>query len=76
MQERQRWPFFDHVHTWLDREGRHVLTSEPYDLTPRRVEELTEEMAALGIAVTVSDRSPWYPGSTTLLILAADQADP
>ena len=60
---------FDHVYIWLDRDGQHVMTLEPYDLTPRRIEELTAQMAGLGITVTVGDRSPWYPGSTTLLLL-------
>jgi hypothetical protein len=62
---------FDHVGIWLDAEGRHVLTSEPYNSNPQRIEDLTAQMADLGITVTVGDPSPWYPGHTTLLMFTA-----
>jgi hypothetical protein len=60
---------FDHVRIWLDHDGWYVLTTEPYDATPEQIRKFVVEMALLNIAVTVSDRSPWNPGSTTLLML-------
>lgn len=63
---------FDHVRIWLDYSGRHVLTSEPYDLTAESLRLLRHELAAFGIRVTVRDLSPWYPGQTTLLLMTHD----
>jgi hypothetical protein len=62
----QCYPLFDHTHIWLDPVGRHVLTSEPRDADALRIAELTEQMADLGITVTVGDCSP-----TLLLFTAA-----
>jgi hypothetical protein len=74
----------DHARMWLDRDGRHVLTYEPYtthlgdggarwraDVLPR----FRADAAALGLTVTVGDRSPHYPGSTTLLIVSKAEAN-
>src|SRR5262245_32042256 len=68
----QRGWRFDHVKIWLDSSGRHVLTSEPYNLTPERLRLLRQDLAAFGIRITASDRSPWCPGSTTLLLMTCD----
>jgi len=67
----QRGPLFDHVKIWLDQGGRHVLTTEPYGITRQTLAELIEQTSHLGIAMTISDRSPWYPRFTALLLLTA-----
>jgi hypothetical protein len=66
-----RGTLFDHVFVWLDREGRHVLSSEPYNATIDHIAELTAQLGILGIDVTVGDRSPWAPDSTTLLLFTS-----
>jgi hypothetical protein len=55
---------------WLAPSGERVLTSEPYGVTPERVAALREWCASVGLSVEVGERSPWNPGSTTLLIFA------
>ena len=49
VQRRNVHPMFDQVRIWLDQDGRHVLTIEPYGF-PTPVEEFTRKMAELGIA--------------------------
>jgi hypothetical protein len=57
----------DHGRIWLDQDGRHLLTGEPYDLSPRSVAEFTAAMTELGLSVSLSGRSMWNPGQCLLV---------
>jgi hypothetical protein len=61
----------DHARLWWTTQGRHhVLTGEPYDLHPTDLADLRTWCTELGLLVTVPDYpSPWYPGSTTLVVV-------
>ncbi|WKX00251.1 MULTISPECIES: hypothetical protein [Rhodococcus] len=62
---------FDHARLWRDASGRLTFTAEPYDFDPSAHTDVVAELAALGITTTITDRSPWNRGRTTLLILSA-----
>lgn len=60
---------FDHVRLWvLPNGGGRVLTSEPYHVDLRQLENYRRECEIIGVAIDTSDDSPWFPGYTTLLI--------
>jgi hypothetical protein len=65
----QRGVLFSHTRIWLDSDGHHVLTSEPYTVSRQTVAALIEQTSDLGIALTISDRSPW--GAAALLLMSA-----
>jgi hypothetical protein len=64
----------DHARIWLDRDGRHVYTVEPYGVDPGALTLLCHELEFLGLTARVSDRSPWFPGSTTLILVQKEEA--
>lgn len=67
----------DHGRIWLDENGRHVLTGEPYDATGEAIGDLTADMTALGLQVRLSGQSMWNPGYTLLIeITAAELSAP
>jgi hypothetical protein len=72
-----RYPLYlglmDHTRMWRDTDGRLVFTTVPYHPAPTEIVTFTAEMAAEGITVTVGERSSWYPGYTTLLLLRATE---
>jgi hypothetical protein len=60
----------DHLHAWTDRDGRPVLTSQPYDFDADMEAELREDTEAAGLAYSIEpDASWWYPGYTTLIVI-------
>ncbi len=60
----------DHDRRWIGRDGQPVLTWEPYiDTEHNAVPAFRAWAAARGLTVEIGDRSPWNPGSTTLLII-------
>ncbi len=65
-------PALDHLNAWTDRNGRPVLTAEPYSADGEELAELIGDLVALGLRVTVDGRSPYYPGATTLLLIQRD----
>jgi hypothetical protein len=77
----QLWATFgfsvvDHYRVWTDvRTGQKVQTLEPYwdYLTPEQAEQLLAELrewcAEFGLTAERGERSPYYPGRTTLLIV-------
>lgn len=68
-------PLFDHGAMWLDSDGAHVLTGEPYHIDQALLAALIQETTGLGVEITVSgDESPWCPGGTTLLVVRARAA--
>lgn len=58
-----------HRRIWLNPEGRHVFTVEPYGIErPDALAAFTADCAALGLTVTVSETdAQWCPGSTVLI---------
>lgn len=59
----------DHGRLWRKPNGGHALTGEPYYVNGARHSAFAEECSALGLRVTRSDDSPYYPGHTTLIIV-------
>jgi hypothetical protein len=71
--ELERMRVYDRARRWVDTDGRPVVTSEPYAFgdgpgTSNNATELRAWCADRGPDPEVSDRSPHYPGRTTLLI--------
>jgi hypothetical protein len=59
---------FDHERMWMDQNGSHVLTTEPYCPGEHDVARLRVDMEALGLIVVVDGwPSPHNPGRTTLV---------
>lgn len=67
-------PLLDHPRRWLDRDRRPVLTAEPYAAAGRALLALLERLTLLGLTVDVSARSPYFPGSTLLLLIRRTDA--
>lgn len=57
----------DHGRVWLDANGRHVLTGEPYEITGEDLAGLTADLAELGLRVDLTGQSLWNPGFTVLI---------
>lgn len=64
----------DHGRVWLDRQGRRVVTGEPYHVAKADLVDLAADMATLGLRVTVKPQSEsfWYPGHTHLIFITRD----
>jgi hypothetical protein len=62
----------DHGRIWLDADGGHVLTGEPYGTRAEELAVLTADAKDLGLKVEVSDDSPWFPGSTVLVYISKE----
>jgi hypothetical protein len=61
---------FDHGRMWLDRDGTHILTGEPYNgFNLEHLVMFERDVKPLHLTVTISRDSPWNPGRTTLLIV-------
>lgn len=59
----------DHDRVWLDEHGGHVYTAEPYSFDGIEFAELAAECAGLGLDVSVTGTSPYFPGRTTLIVI-------
>jgi hypothetical protein len=64
----------DHMARWQTPHGPDVITNEPYNFAPD-AEEFTawaDECRSIGLSVTIYDKdeSLWFPGRTTLIVLA------
>ncbi|MBN6051311.1 hypothetical protein JYK22_05145, partial [Nonomuraea sp. RK-328] len=57
----------DHGRMWLDENGHHVLTGEPYNTWGEEMTAFVAAMDELGLHVHLSGRSLWYPGYTLLV---------
>lgn len=62
----------DHARMWIDPEGHHVLTGEPYDTHDDELRDLFRDLAALRLQASVSGRSLWNPGHTLLITITRD----
>jgi hypothetical protein len=65
--EEFRFHPLDHVWIWLDRQGRRVLTCEPYDLEDETLIRFRTALDELGIMVTVHPKNFWFRGTTLLM---------
>jgi hypothetical protein len=65
----------DHGRIWLDEDGKHVLTGEPYNASPRELSALFADADEHGLKVRISGRSPWFPGATVLIHISAQKDD-
>lgn len=65
-------PVLDHGRMWLDEDGKHVLTGEPYDVALAGLLGLQVDLDELGLRATVTGRSPWNPGYTFLITIRAE----
>lgn len=59
----------DHPRRWITRDGAPVLTGEPYQFSGQDFAELVAECAELGLSVSVTGLSPYFPGRTTLIVI-------
>jgi hypothetical protein len=59
----------DHARLWRTPDGGYMLTGEPYGYDRRNIDRFHRVMEALGLKVETSAESPWYPGSTTLIMI-------
>lgn len=66
--QRYYFTLLDHVRLWNTPAGK-VLTSEPYYVDPRALGDFRRDCAELGLSVTVEAYSPYFPGSTTLILV-------
>jgi hypothetical protein len=64
----------DHACRWIDKEGQPVLTSEPYDFGGEQFAGFVTECSKLGLRVSVSGTSPYFPGRTVLIIIRKREA--
>jgi len=66
----QRYPLLlDHVKLWLPPEGGYAYTAEPYHVDVDALVKFTAECEGLGLEVAIEDYSPYYPGSTKLILV-------
>lgn len=73
--QRYALTILDHSRMWLDPDGRHVLTSEPYGISDSwDLQGFLTELHELGVRTHISANSPYYPGSTVMLEMT--RADP
>ncbi len=64
----------DHACRWINGDGNPVLTSEPYDFDAEEFVALAADCAALGLDVSVTGTSPYFPGRTVLIIIRKKKA--
>ena len=60
----------DHTRVWLDADGRHVLTTEPYGSDGMDLADFLRDLDALGLYTIVTGASPWNPGSTYCIVVS------
>lgn len=62
----------DHPRLWRDARGKYVFTAEPYDMQSKQgsLTDLKADLVPLGIRVSITSRSPWNHGRTTLIVMA------
>jgi hypothetical protein len=67
----QRWHWvLDHGCAWLNKDGVHVVTGEPYGLDDAEaLRGFMADMAQMGIRVSIRAESGWNPGHTVLVLL-------
>jgi hypothetical protein len=65
----------DHAAVWLDRDGNHVYTAEPYGARDDELAAFLADANALGLTVTVHAESGWYLGRTILLRVKRGKRD-
>jgi hypothetical protein len=68
--QRYAMTLLDHSRIWLDEDGRHAYTAEPYNFDGAEFAELAAECAGLGLSIYVTGRSPYFPGCTVLLVIS------
>jgi hypothetical protein len=63
---------YDHVEFWKTPDGMRFATSEPYAerLDGESLAEVINTADAMDLKVLQSDRSPYYPGRTKLIVIA------
>ena len=59
----------DHARMWRTPENERVLTGEPYQIDAEELRLFTQECAALGLKIELSDYSPYNPGATSLILI-------
>lgn len=65
---RRHWWALDHGRCWLDGDGGHVVTGEPYGFpADEQLRALLDELEELGVELHVDGQSPHFPGFTVLL---------
>lgn len=57
----------DHARLWIPPVGGYVLTAEPYHASGENLAAFVGECSRLGLRVSLSGRSPYFPGSTLLI---------
>jgi hypothetical protein len=57
----------DHARVWLDKDGKHVYTAEPYEADGDELATLLADLHREGLRARFSGRSPWNLGSTFLI---------
>lgn len=58
---------FDHRAMWLDSNGHHVLTSEPYGFDQAHLDEFLADHPDLPLLVHVHPEGLWFEGTTLLI---------
>jgi hypothetical protein len=61
----------DHARIWLDPNGSHVLTAEPYETHGDELAHFVTALTPLGLYLQISGASPWNPGATFMLTITA-----
>lgn len=64
----------DHGRMWLDENGQHVLTGEPYDTWGEELVAFIGAMAELGLKVNLTGRALWFPGHTLLIRVSRERS--
>jgi hypothetical protein len=67
--QRRYYPLLDHPRMWLTETGERVFTAEPYNFSGDDFAGLVAECSDLGLKVSVTGSSPYFPGRTILLII-------
>lgn len=57
----------DHGRMWLDENGHHVLTGEPYETWGEEITAFITAMTEMGLHVYLTGRSLWNPGASLLI---------
>lgn len=65
---REHSHLFDHAAIWLDGEGRHVFTAEPYHINPEDLARAQVDLTSLGLVLEVTTESYWFSGTTLLVV--------
>lgn len=61
----------DHGRIWFDKNGRNILTGEPYYAHGREIAEFVAEMTELGLSVSFPGQSMWNAHTLTIMVIEA-----